>query len=151
MYLAFNDIANLIPDRKGTIDENIFFYTVSDNANSPLSKGIFVPLSKESGELAQALANGAIAAIWNKNLSVPHYTPNQFPLFLTDDPAETVWTVILRYLEKLDGETDKTMKMTKFDFLTKKLLNKNNETYDIAVMLNKAAAIRLNDQQGRRG
>lgn len=151
MYLAFNDIANLIPDRKGTIDENLLFYTLSDNANAPLKKGIFVPLSKESGELKQALANGAIAAIWNKNLIVPSYTPNQFPLFLTDDPAEAVGNILQRYLEKLDGETNKTMNITKFDFLTKKLLTKNNETYDIDAMVTKAAAASMNAQIERRG
>ena len=145
MYLAYKDVACLITDSKGALDKDLLFYTVCDHAHALQPKGIYVPLSEESGELSQALANGAIAAIWNRQMSVPPYTPNQFPLFLTDDPHKAVWNLLQRYLEKLDGETEKKMEITKFDFLTKKLLNKNNKTYDIAGMLKKV------DQIERRG
>jgi len=145
MYLAYKDVAKLIPDIRGGVEEDFLFYTVSDNASAPQPKGIFVPLSEQSGELKEALANGAIAAIWNKNRSVPRYTPTQFPLFLTDDPEEVVQNLLKLYLEKLDGETEEKMEITKFDFLTRKFLNKNNETYDIAGFLIKI------DQLERRG
>ncbi|MEH7479676.1 hypothetical protein V7157_00920, partial [Neobacillus drentensis] len=52
------------------------------------------------------------------------------------DPADAIVTILKRYIEKLNGETDKTMAITNFKFSNKKLLNKNNETYDISVLLN---------------
>ena len=140
MYLALNELKELFQDTRGAQD-NLLFYTVADHSNCLQQRGIFLPLNGESGELAEAIANGAIAAIWDKGKSVPHYTPTHFPLFFTDDPAIAASSLLQFYIKKLDGEVDKKMKMTKFNFLNKKLLNKNNETYDIAVMLEKLSAI----------
>jgi len=145
MYLALKDFQELFQDTRGARD-NLLIYTVSDHSDCIQPKGIFVPLNGESGELAEAITNGAVAAIWDKGNKVPHYTPNHFPLFLTHDPAVAVHSILQFYIEKLDGEVDKKMEITKFNFLNKKLLNKNNETYDIAVMLEKVLAI-----TGRRG
>lgn len=45
------------------------------------------------------------------------------------------------YIEKLNGETDKKMDYTNIKISNKKLLNKNWESYDIAVMFQHAAVI----------
>lgn len=136
MYLARKDLADLFHDTRGGQDD-LLFYTVSDHSKAVQPKGIFIPVTQESGELSEAIANGAIAAIWDKEKRIPPYTPNQFPLFFTADPAEAVRNLLQYYNEKLDGETGKNMEITKFDFLYDKLLNKSNETYDIAAMMKK--------------
>jgi UDP-N-acetylmuramyl pentapeptide synthase len=151
MYLAFKDLANLFADRRGANEPNLLFYTVTDHSKAMQPKGIFIPLNKESGELSEAIANGAIAAIWDKSETLPQYTPGPFPVFFTEDPAEALRKLLQFYLEKLDGETEKIMDITKFDFLNKKLLNKNNQTYDIAVMLKRAAVDNKDVLQDRRG
>ncbi|MDQ0198497.1 hypothetical protein [Neobacillus ginsengisoli] len=151
MYLAFKDLAYLFADSRGAKEPNLLFYTVTDQSKVLQPKGIFIPLNKESGELSEAIANGAIAAIWDKAQNLPLYTPSQFPVFFTEDPVEAVRILLQLYLEKLDGETEKKMDMTKFDFLNKKLLNKNNQTYDIAVMLKRAEAENKDVYPERRG
>jgi UDP-N-acetylmuramyl pentapeptide synthase len=147
MYLALKDFQELFQETRGAKD-NLLVYSISDQSRHLQPKGVFVPINEESGELLEAIANGAIAAIWDRGKEIPPYTPSQFPLFLTSDLAESVRCLLQFYIEKLDGETDKKMEITKFDFLNKKLLNKNNETYDIAGMLNKLFAISHTERRG---
>jgi UDP-N-acetylmuramyl pentapeptide synthase len=135
MYLALKDLGGLFDSSRG-IQDDFLFASVSDQANEAQPKGLFVSYNGKYGELSEAIANGAIAAIWNQEHDLPRYTPNHFPVFFTNDPADAIVTILNRYIEKLNGETDKIMAITNFKFLNKKLLNKNNETYDISVLLN---------------
>ncbi|MEH7375757.1 hypothetical protein [Neobacillus drentensis] len=135
MYLALKDLEGLFDSSRG-IQDDFLFTSVSDQANDAQPKGLFVSFNGMYGELLEAIANGAIAAIWNQEHDLPRYTPNHFPVFFTNDPADAIVTILKRYIEKLNGETDKIMAITNFKFSNKKLLNKNNETYDISVLLN---------------
>ncbi|MBT2726015.1 hypothetical protein J7E63_03560 [Bacillus sp. ISL-75] len=135
MYLALKDLEGLFDSSRG-IQDDFLFASVSDQANEAQPKGLFVSYNGMNGELTEAIANGAIAAIWNQEHDLPRYTPNHFPVFFTNDPADAIVTILNRYIEKLNGETDKIMAITNFKFSNKKLLNKNNETYDISVLLN---------------
>ncbi|WHY79245.1 hypothetical protein QNH20_08960 [Neobacillus sp. WH10] len=136
MLLALKDLASLFTDKKG-IQDDMMFYTVTDQANTVQPKGLFIPINEESGELLDAIANGAIAAIWEYEKKLPRYTPTHFPVFFTNDKAVAIKNILKLYSEKLDGETNKHMEITNFKFSNKKLLNKNNQTYDIAVILEK--------------
>ncbi|MGF6951224.1 UDP-N-acetylmuramyl pentapeptide synthase [Neobacillus sp. B4I6] len=135
MYLALKDLGGLFDSSRG-IQDDFLFASVSDQAKEAQPKGLFVSYNGMNGELSEAIANGAIAAIWNQEYDLPRYTPNHFPVFFTNDPADAIVTILNRYIEKLNGETDKIMAITNFKFSNKKLLNKNNETYDISVLLN---------------
>jgi len=136
MLLALKDLASLFTDNQG-IQDDMMFYTVTDQANTVQPKGLFIPINEESGELLDAIANGAIAAIWEYEKKLPRYTPTYFPVFFTNDKAVAIKNILKLYSEKLDGETNKHMEITNFKFSNKKLLNKNNQTYDIAVILEK--------------
>ncbi|EKN66337.1 hypothetical protein BABA_16352 [Neobacillus bataviensis LMG 21833] len=148
MYLALNDLASLFPDKQGIQDEMVF-HTVTDQATTNQPKGLFLSINEESGELSDAIANGAIAAIWDHQKKLPRYTPTYFPVFFTKDVAWSVKKIITLYKEKLDGETNKRMEITNFILLNKKLLNKNNQTYDIAGILEKLENKRSNDTERR--
>jgi len=135
MYLALKDLESLFDNSRG-IQDNLLFVTISDQAHLSQPKGLFISLNRKSGELSEAIANGAIAAIWDQGQEVPSYAPNHFPIFFTKDPAETIVILLKHYIEKLNGEADEIMAITNFKFSHKELLNKNKETYDIAGMLN---------------
>ena len=141
MYLAFNDLVKIFSDFKGIKEADHLYFTVTDNAVIEQKRGLFIPLNDASGELLDAIANGAIAAIWDKKKQVPRYTPNHFPIFFTEKPIEGVRDLLRIYLEKIDGDKTEKMDMTKFVFLNKELLKENKETYDIAVMLEKLNVI----------
>jgi hypothetical protein len=135
MYLALKDLASLFDKCRG-IQDDLIFVTVCDQAHEAQPKGLFVSLNGKPGDLSEAIANGAIAAIWDQGQEIPNYTPNHFPIFFTPDPADAIVLILNRYIDKLNGETDEIMEITNFKFSNKELLNKNKETYDIAVMLN---------------
>lgn len=148
MLLCFNDLTDILPEKQGiTVDMD--YYTVSDRADEVQPKGLYVPLGEESGELSNAIANGAIAVIWDKSKGLPRYTPNHFPVFFTRDPHEAIIKLITCYFEKLNGEQNQVMEMTNFKISNKKLLNKNNETYDIAVMLKQLREMQENKTERR--
>ncbi|WP_413301458.1 hypothetical protein AA0X95_21555 [Bacillus sp. 1P10SD] len=149
MYLALNDLVHLFSEKQG-VQDDMLFYTMSDQASVAQPRGLFVPVNEESGELSEAIANGAIAAVWEREKKLPHYTPNHFPIFITDDYYEAIGKILNYYIEKLDGETDRIMEITNIKFTNKKLLNKNKESYDIAVML-KMIADHCEDNVERRG
>ncbi len=151
MYLAFNDLVKLFSNIRGIKEADHFYITVTDDAKAMQTRGLFVPLNEDSGELLEAIANGAIAAIWDNKKQLPKYTPNHFPIFFTDNPIEAVRELLQFYIEKMDGDKAEKMNMTKFVFLNKKLLKENKETYDIAVMLDKISHINPKDDFERRG
>lgn len=151
MYLAFNDLVRLFPDFKGVKEADHLYYTVTDKAESAQVRGLFIPLNDDSGELLAAIANGAIAAIWDKKKQVPKYTPNHFPIFFTENPLNGVRELLGYYLEKLDGDNREKMNMTNFVFFNKELLKENKETYDIAVMLEKVSVVNRDNDSERRG
>ncbi|WP_462409184.1 hypothetical protein [Neobacillus sp. Marseille-QA0830] len=95
-----------------------------------------MPLNGKSGELSEAIANGAVAVIWDKTKPLPPYTPNHFPVYYTENVAVAITDILRNYIEKINGEIEKNMSITKFKFSDEKLLKENKQTYDIAVMLN---------------
>lgn len=151
MYLAFNDLVTLFPDFRGVKEADHLYFTVTDNADAPQARGLFVPINDASGELLAAIANGAIAAIWDKAKPVPKYTPNHFPIFFTDNQIDAVRELLRVYFEKIDGDNIEKMNMTNFVFFNKKLLKENKETYDIAVMLEQISMKNPDNNSERRG
>lgn len=149
MYLALSDLADLFKDIRGAQDDGFLFHSVADHASAVQPKGLFIPLNEQSGELSEAITNGAIAALWDGEKKLPRYTPNNFPILFTNDPAEAVHEIMKRYIEKLDGEANCKMEITNFKFSNKKLLNKNKQTYDIAGILEKLMNKNTNNTERR--
>ncbi|WP_251549061.1 hypothetical protein [Neobacillus muris] len=147
MLLSVKDLAELFPNKQGVEDE-IWIHEVCDQASVLQGRGLFVPL-ENSGELSEAIANGAVAVIWDKNTQLPRYTPNHFPVFYTDNLGLAVTTILEHYIEKLNGEIDKNMSITNFKISDKKLLKKNRQTYDIAVMHNVITEQQENNERRR--
>ncbi|PLS06459.1 hypothetical protein [Neobacillus cucumis] len=147
MFLALKDLVNLFNDKQG-IQDDVLFRTISDKAAEEQPMGLFVPVNSEAGELLEAISHGAIAAVWDKEKTLPRYTPTQFPIFFTNDLVEAMREIINLYIEKLDGETNKNMDRTNFKISNNTLLNKNNQTYDIAGQL---AKLLTQNNQERRG
>jgi UDP-N-acetylmuramyl pentapeptide synthase len=133
MFLTYDDLANLFPDSKGIKDE-FQFYTVSTDATLSQPKGLFIPLFDDSGELKDAINNGAIGAIWHMEVEVPTYIPSQFPILYSTDLNGALETILKNYVDKLNGEKNEIMNMTKFLFREEKLLNENIPSYDKPVL-----------------
>jgi hypothetical protein len=133
MFLMYEDIANLFLKTKG-VGNNLPFYSVSTSSSMKQPKGLFVPVFKDSGELNEAIQNGAIAAIWDDSVQLPTYVPNHFPIFFTNDLMGSLYDVVRVFLEKLNGDKMQIMSTTKFLFDKEKLLNENFPSYDKPVL-----------------
>lgn len=151
MTLLYDDFTHLFPKRNGRRDPTLAFYTVTAFSHHSQPKGIFVPLYKDSGELQEAIGNGAIAAIWDEEIPLPSYTPTYFYIFYTNDLWKGLKNMLEQYCKKLDTieELDQNER-TKFYFSLKNSLNENENTYDIAVMANELDQLieELNDGRG---
>jgi UDP-N-acetylmuramyl pentapeptide synthase len=132
MFLTLGDLANLFPKTTGMKDE-FQFCTVSTDSTLSQPRGLFIPLFKDSGELKDAIQNGAIGAIWDEQEELPLYIPNHFPIFYTNNLVEALEQIMKAYVDKLNGETNEIMNMTKFLFIEEKLLNNAIPSYDIPV------------------
>jgi UDP-N-acetylmuramyl pentapeptide synthase len=133
MFLTYDDLAIIFPESKG-IKEDFLFHTVSTDASLFQPKGLFIPIFEDSGEIKDAINNGAIAAIWNAKEKVPTYIPNQFPILYSTDLDEALEKILKTYVDKLNGEKTEIMNMTKFLFKEEKLLNESFSSYDKPVL-----------------
>lgn len=133
MFLTYGDLAKIFSDSKG-IKEDFQFYTVSTDASLSQPKGLFIPIYDHSGELKDAINNGAIGAIWDLNIEVPAYIPSQFPILFASDLNKALEIVLKTYVDKLNGEKIDIMNMTKFLFREEKLLNESISSYDKPVL-----------------
>ncbi|MGP7817604.1 hypothetical protein [Niallia sp. 01092] len=145
MELSYKFITQAIPNAKGFGDDNIIFQTVSFYAGVKQPKGLFVPLfGKESGELDEAIANGAIGTIWEKEKPIPAYTPNHFPIFYTNDLKKG----LKKMIEIYEHQLVKGSNTTKFIYQQETSLNKEKETYDIAVIAEIVKSLLAKDKKG---
>lgn len=131
--LKFEDVSSLFSRTSGIKEEMIVFNTVSCIAGVRQPRGLFIPVSENSGSLKDAISNGAIAAVWSENEPVPAYTPNYFPIFYSEDLLKGLEELMKSYQNYLMHQ-DKIAGTTKFIFQHKELLNEKDATYDIAVM-----------------
>ncbi|PLR97380.1 hypothetical protein [Bacillus sp. T33-2] len=130
--LLYKEIAGLFPNSRGIEDSSLQFHTVSCFADRPQPRGLFIPVFAHSGSLQEAIANGAVAALWQEGTPLPQYTPNHFPVFFTDDLLKGLKIIMEQYLKSLN--INSAQSRTKFLFLDKERLNKTEKTYAIAVM-----------------
>lgn len=151
MFLTYGDLAKLFPQKRGIQLQELFFHTVATSSNTAQYKGIYIPLAEHSGELKKAIENGAIAALWDENVEIPLYTPNHFPLFLTNDLLKGLKDMMELYIEKINATNNKEDERTNFFFLKESCLKENTSTYDIAVNLEKIVKMNGWLQQGREG
>ncbi|WP_066289396.1 hypothetical protein [Bacillus sp. FJAT-29937] len=151
MLLAYGDLAKLFPKKKGIQDYELFFHTVATISDVPQSRGVFIPLGENAGELKKAIENGAVAALWKEEVEIPRYTPNHFPIFFTNDLLKGLKDMMELYIEKLNEQQKTEFKVTNFLFSDEALLKENISTYDIAVMAEKMKEINNLLQDGKEG
>lgn len=133
MFLTYDDLVTLFPKTKGIKDE-LLFYTVSTDSSLSQPKGLFIPIFDDSGELKEAIQNGAIGAIWDEQVELPSYVPNHFPVLFTNNIREALEQTINTYIKKINGEKIEIMNMTNFLFVEEKLLKENIPSYDKPVL-----------------
>ncbi|MBS4177213.1 hypothetical protein [Lederbergia citrea] len=123
--LTYRDVLKLYPETRGIKEEHISFGSITLNSSSTQLKGLYFGTAADL-DLGAAIANGAIAAIWPKEISLPAYTPNHFPVFFAHDSIEAMVVVVRKYTNKitLEKREDLTnMILSKQDLQNEKIYN----------------------------
>jgi UDP-N-acetylmuramyl pentapeptide synthase len=149
MPLTYNELANLFPNRRGINDSVLHFHTVTTFSQVLQPKGIFIPVYRDSGELNEAIENGAIAAIWDEEKALPSYTPSYFPVFLTNDLWKGLEDMLNQLSKKISSSEIIESDQTTFCLFRKNSLNIIRNTYDIAEVVKEFTI--LNKQTKREG
>ena len=149
MPLTYNELANLFPNRRGINDSVLHFHTVTAFSQVLQPKGIFIPVYRDSGELNEAIENGAIAAIWDEEKTLPSYTPSYFPVFLTNDLWKGLEDMLNQLSKKISSSEIIESDQTTFCLFHKNSLNIIRNTYDIAEVVKEFTL--LNKQTKREG
>ena len=83
MMLTYEDLVNLFPNKKRFNDPShslSYSYPLLLSYSQP--KGIFIPLYHDSGELQEAIANGAIGTLWEYDKAFQIICPIIFLFFM---------------------------------------------------------------------
>lgn len=126
MMLEYNDVLRILPEFRG-VQVPISFKKITFSSEHDQEKGLFVFTADD--DLQQAIHQGAVAAVWKKDVKVPFYAPNHFPIFFADEPVEAVVQIIDQYKHKISiGQ-----KRGKTELIMPKI---NNERYrDIFIQI----------------
>lgn len=130
--LTYQAVKQLFPSTRGIADDMIQFHCVFVDPYRQTEKGLFVPLMGGNEELKMAIEHGAIAALWPEGMDLPHYIPNDFPVFFVLSPIKALTTIVQTYMQTNRVENNE---MTKF-YLTIDVAHhiEQNRSYDIAVI-----------------
>jgi hypothetical protein len=117
--LTLADVKKDCPLQRGLQLDDVGINIVYCDPDLSVSKGLYLPLAlhaeENSESLKNALYNGAIATLWRKDHSLPTFLPTHFPVFIVDDPLESIEVVIKNYLHSLALKGTNTVD-TKFSF-----------------------------------
>lgn len=145
MFLSYNDMAELFPERRGIQDPFISYESASIFSNDLQPKGLFIPAVSNSGDLKQAIENGAISALWERGIETPSYTPNHFPIFLTDNLSNGIQRILHFYVAKLEQEKE-IEEVTNILF-SKESFSQENDN-NLVELLNKLSKVNEDRKEG---
>ncbi|HEY4600397.1 MAG TPA: UDP-N-acetylmuramoyl-tripeptide--D-alanyl-D-alanine ligase [Cerasibacillus sp.] len=106
MLFTIHDLIQLFPNINEDIEKNTAIQSVSTDSRQDISDSLFVPIIGETFDghdyLLDAIANGAIAALWEQSKKIPASLPNGFPLFLVDDTISALQQLSQYYRRKIN-------------------------------------------------
>lgn len=143
MKLSITDLRQIFPNNRGSINENIMIDEVFTDSRKPVRKGLFIPITGDRFDghdfLMDAIHNGAVAVLWQKDKPIPSFVPTEFPIFFVSDTIKGLQALARNVLEKTKplviGITGSNGKTTTKD-LVSAVLQKKYKTYKTQGNLN---------------
>lgn len=130
--LTYSDVVKFNPHTRGVKVNTLVYRTLTFDSSIQQAKGLFIG-SKRDGNLLRAIGNGAISVIWPKDIPLPDYTPNDFPVIFVDDSIEAMVKLVHKYTEKM---TMKKRGDATIMIFTKEKLQKDSMYKEIYGLLN---------------
>ncbi|MCR2820813.1 hypothetical protein [Lederbergia panacisoli] len=98
--LTYRDVVKLYPNTKGVKVSTLIYRSLSFDSSIEQEKGLFIASNTDSN-LLKAIGNGAVSTIWPRNIPIPAYTPNDFPVIYVDDSVEAMVKLVRKYTGKI--------------------------------------------------
>lgn len=132
MLFTTQAMLQLFPNTHGATADEISIKHVATDTRVSMNHALFVPIKGENfnghNYLRQAIEQGAVAALWNKNENIPAYVPTDFPIFLVDNTLTALQQLAAYYRELVDphviGVTGSNGKTTTKDIIASVLAGK---------------------------
>lgn len=106
MKFSTNWLTELFPVFKGSPQDQIEIRTVFTDSRSSVKMGLFVPIVGDRFDghefLNDAVQQGAVATIWQRDHDIPAFLPKDFPVFLVDDSIEALQYLAKAYRQKVN-------------------------------------------------
>ncbi|OZM58504.1 UDP-N-acetylmuramoylalanyl-D-glutamate--2,6-diaminopimelate ligase [Lottiidibacillus patelloidae] len=125
MNITLHDCKNLFSTYRHYGDLDVEINRVATDTRKPMEKALFIPIVGErfNGHdyLKEAIHQGAVAALWQKDIPIPKFIPTLFPMILVDDTTKATQQLASYLLEKqkpiVVGVTGSNGKTTTKDLL----------------------------------
>lgn len=101
MQFSITDLNNIFGVDNVNTTNDIQIENVMTDSRKKVSNGLFIPIIGERFDghdfIDQAIAHGAIAALWDKTVPVPTSIPNSFILYFVNDTTDALQKLALHY------------------------------------------------------
>jgi UDP-N-acetylmuramoyl-tripeptide--D-alanyl-D-alanine ligase len=132
MNITLKDCISLFPNYRKQTDLHVQINSICTDTRKKMDKGLFIPLVGANFDghnfLKDAINQGAVATLWQKDIPVPDFIPTQFPLFFVNDTTEALQQLASLNLKKQNpiviGVTGSNGKTTTKDILSAVLSTK---------------------------
>ncbi|WP_072886786.1 UDP-N-acetylmuramoyl-tripeptide--D-alanyl-D-alanine ligase [Ornithinibacillus halophilus] len=106
MLFTTNWLSSVLKDVKGKVSEEAVIEKVFTDSRVKKEQSLFIPIQGENFDghqfVDEAIANGAIAVIWDRKISVPESIPPEIPVFLVDDTLQALQELATQYRQKVN-------------------------------------------------
>ncbi|MFC0301508.1 UDP-N-acetylmuramoyl-tripeptide--D-alanyl-D-alanine ligase [Virgibacillus soli] len=101
MLFSVNWLASIHPHYRGIREGNIAIDCVTTDSREQKDNALFIPIEGDKFDghdyIEQAMENGAVATLWQKDKVIPDNLPETFLVFLVDDTIHALQTLAKAY------------------------------------------------------
>lgn len=99
-------LATIFPEHQGNVDSNLLIDQVTTDSRVKVENALFIPLVGDQFDghdhVRQAIDQGSIAIIWDKNKQLPEFISNEFPVFFVHDTLEALQVLAMHYRDEVN-------------------------------------------------
>ncbi|MGP4075125.1 UDP-N-acetylmuramoyl-tripeptide--D-alanyl-D-alanine ligase [Halobacillus sp. K22] len=136
MILEVQELTTLFPEFKGAAQDRITLREILTDTRKEAKQSLFIPIVGENFDahdfIKDAIIQGAVAALWQKDKELPTAVPTDFPVFFVEDTTKGLQEVAAYYLQKVQplviGITGSNGKTTTKD-MTASVLSRKYKTH----------------------
>lgn len=101
MLFSTEFLAELFPETRGLVENGLAINQVTTDSRHLTDQSLFIPLKGDSFDghkfLKGAIDNGAVATLWQKDMELPAFIPDEFVVFYVEDTLKALQQLAHQY------------------------------------------------------